>query len=761
MAAAPRTAAAVDVPTAAPEDVYPPPAPSPGPAPRDRRAGDEVVLDGLQARPELNGKRAKVLAWDAFSGRFAVALESAGEQLKVRDANLFAGRKVLVTVVSGLRGSGKSSLTRHVLRSSVREGLRVAYIADGECFGGLAEVGGCSSSALPAAAGPGEQLPLPEDAVARLEEGCSCCTRRIDFAAELLRLARPGCFEHVLVETAAEAQPRQLAELFRADAPPAPASEAAEGCLAEGGSSSSSAMAAPGRKRRSLAERLQDAAELDTMVTVIDGPSTLLRLAAAQGEGGAASGQGGGGGADGDAATSDGQEGGEKELQRMVKQLEFADLVVINGTERLATREVETLQELVRLLNPEAGVVLAKDSQVPLSEILGRGERLWREMEVQQPTRKWRERGHRGFNGAASAFSSSTCAKACCPPASRAPAAATAAAAASSTSSVAPAKGEAAFGVLSFTFKPDRPFHPARVAAVLDGASALPPALLRASGTAWLASRPLQRGVWSTVGGATSLAPGAEWWATVPRQRWPESVASLLQGMALLGPDGRWTDLERADCHTELEVVCHRSSRAAVEASLDALLLTDAEAELGHMHWASMEEGTLPEWAHSPSDDTLSCLALAGAEGLLEALCARRADPNARNTFNGGTGLHAAALKGRGRSVEALLCARADPSVAAARGMQPLHLAVSGDVVELLCAAGAGHNAVDESGHTALHHAASMGKTEVVAALLARKAQVDALTTARETPLRLAKAAGAAEVVRLLLEARANPGGRH
>lgn len=607
---------------------------------------------------------------------------------------MLAGKKMLVTVISGLPGAGKSALTRHVLHS--KEELRVAVFASDVRGEGSGLGGGTTRIEKPSS---------------KIFEGeCICCSRRVDFVIEVMQLAKLGIYDHLLVETCGAAEPQQIAELFRGDVPDATdeleaditsaAMSIAAGGYATGGSRA--------RKRRSQAASLRESAELDTMVTVVDGPAVLQHLCGSGGP------------------------GGSKAALLLVRQVEFADIIVVNKSDLLTREQEGVAKQLLGLLNPEAGVLFAQYGQVPVCEVLGRGENMWCQLKVQQPSRRWLEKGHRGVNGMASAYSSRPCASACCPPLPQVTASAS-----SSAGVLVPASGvEIQSQIASFTYRPTRPFHPGRLDTLMKGATRLPAGLVRATGLAWIASRTLQCGVWSTVGMVTEIGPGPEWWVVVPRARWPESVPPLLQGLGLLGLDGKWTDVERGDCHTDLEVVYTGPTRGSIEAALSELLVSEDEFAQGVVAWASFAD-PLPAWAFQPGEDALSCLALGGSEGLLEALCLRRADPNARNSITGGTALHAAALKGRERSVHVLLRSQADCNITAQRGLTPLHIACGAAVIELLCRNGADLDVRDTNGFAPLHHAAALGDPGRVATLLRLRAEVDPVTKVNETPLHL------------------------
>eukprot|EP00930_Biecheleria_cincta_P028579 TRINITY_DN1994_c1_g1_i1.p1 TRINITY_DN1994_c1_g1~~TRINITY_DN1994_c1_g1_i1.p1 ORF type:complete len:741 (-),score=98.35 TRINITY_DN1994_c1_g1_i1:39-2180(-) len=667
-------------------DPYQPPPPPQAPG-RWRAEGDWVQIAGLQGRPELNGQRCRVLHWDASAGRFAVAIENTGEQVKVKESNLVEAERVLVTVVSGLTSPGKASLVQHVLAESIAKGMKTALIV-----------------------GHGAEH-ASGDAIVRLSGGSQWSSLQLELATEIINLALTGKFSHILIEAPGHAQPRRVAELFRFG------SSKSQSTSEHGADHSRQS-----RRLQVLHDRLQACAELDTMVSVIDGTAILHQLmddslVAAE--------------------DADSMETEQNTVAHLVaRHIEFCDVIVIDKCDQLATAQAADVKQLIHMINPEAGTQFVACSEVPVSEILGRGAYMWKELRVQQRTWRWLKEGDRGLNMAATS-STRACTSACCVP------------------SAAPSPNPVA---ASFSFKPERPFHPGRLAELLAGRLHFPPSVVRVSGSFWLASRPSCRGIWSTVGSITEFREGHPWWAGVPRARWPEALRSQLEQEGLLTSDAQWCSTEHGDCHSELTVVGHGLVPADIKAFLAGLTLTGPEYAEGAAAWALYED-SLPAWSSTPDPNALSCLALRGTEGILEALCLQRADPNACNDFNGGTALHAASLKSRERSVRALLKSRADGNAVAQRGLRPLHLASSGVVVQLLCEHMCDVEARDTNGHAPLHHTACLGSVDAVSALLTARANVNALTSGAETPLHLAiinAGETALQVVQVLCAARAD-----
>ena len=160
----------------------------------------------------------------------------------------------------------------------------------------------------------------------------------------------------------------------------------------------------------------------------------------------------------------------------------------------------------------------------------------------------------------------------------------------------------------------------------------------------------------------------------------------------------------------------------------------------------------------------------------IEALLSRGADPNVRKLTDGRTPLFAAAERGDGWATEAMLAAGASPDASDGGGRAPLHATSDWRCAKALAAGGADLEAVDANGHTPLHVAASEGKAEVVKRLLEAGADPGARAkpTSRSsdpwggigrfaargsTAVDLARAAGHAEVTRLLSAGRGGGGG--
>ena len=75
------------------------------------------------------------------------------------------------------------------------------------------------------------------------------------------------------------------------------------------------------------------------------------------------------------------------------------------------------------------------------------------------------------------------------------------------------------YGVKSFVYRARQPFDPSRILALLNGDL---PGVIRAKGHFWIATRPEWAAEFSLAGSLSSVKPLGTWWASVPRDRWPD-----------------------------------------------------------------------------------------------------------------------------------------------------------------------------------------------------------------------------------------------
>ncbi|MFM7709025.1 MAG: zinc metallochaperone GTPase ZigA [Gammaproteobacteria bacterium] len=389
-----------------------------------------------------------------------------------------------VTVLSGFLGAGKTTLLNHILRN--REGRRVAVIVND-----MSEVN--IDGALVRDGGAG--LSRTEERLVEFSNGCICCTLRDDLLKEVQRLAAEGRFDYLLIESTGISEPLPVAATFAV--------------------------------RDEQGFSLSDIARLDTMVTVADA-GTLVRdfcspdLLAARGE---------------TAAPDD-----ERSfVDLMTDQLEFADVIVLNKTDRVDAGQKHQALAIIKALNPTARIVEAERGRVPLDRLLDTGAF---DFEAAQQAPGW-AREMRGEH----------------------------------------VPETEAYGISSFVYRRWRPFHPARLMAFFDSDW---PGVVRSKGYFWLASRYDWVGSMSQAGGALTYEAAGLFWAAAPRDSWPDD-AEALEGIAEV-----WRE-PHGDRRQEIVLIGIEIDEAELRARLDACLLTDAEWAAGPEAWATYPD-PFPPW---------------------------------------------------------------------------------------------------------------------------------------------------------------------
>lgn len=256
---------------------------------------------------------------------------------------------------------------------------------------------------------------------------------------------------------------------------------------------------------------LADIARIDTMVTVVDAVNLLKDYSSR------------------DFLRDRGEAAGEGDVRTLVdllvEQIEFADVVVINKADDVAPGERDVVARIVKALNPDARIHFAAFGRVPIDAVMGTG--LFDPDKAEEHPLWFKELN--GFRDHV------------------------------------PETEE--YGVSSFVYRAQRPFHPARFQAFLDQAW---PGLIRAKGLFWLATRPEWVGEMSLAGAICRTGPMGLWWAAVPRERWPDDpdwTARLRRNWAPVFGDRR----------QELVFIGTGLDEEAIRAALDACLVGSSD----------------------------------------------------------------------------------------------------------------------------------------------------------------------------------------
>jgi len=325
-------------------------------------------------------------------------------------------------VLSGFLGAGKTTLLNHVLNN--REGLKVAVIVND-----MSEINIDSRLVASQSA-----LNRVDEKLVEMTNGCICCTLREDLLIEVERLAREKRFDYLLIESTGISEPMPVAATFSF------VDEQGKG--------------------------LGDVAQLDTMVTVVDGEKFLEDYESIDSL------------ADRRLELNEDDERSIADL--LIDQIEFANVLILNKVDRMAPPDVARLSQILKRLNPDARILESSFGRVGAREILNTG--LFDEEKAAAAPGWLKElRGEH-----------------------------------------IPETEE--YGISSFVYRARRPFHPQRFHDALDNDFL---GVLRAKGFIWLATKHDVIGVYSQAGNCVTSEPERYWYAALPKDEWPEDEASL------------------------------------------------------------------------------------------------------------------------------------------------------------------------------------------------------------------------------------------
>ncbi|MFY8122625.1 MAG: GTP-binding protein, partial [Silanimonas sp.] len=318
-----------------------------------------------------------------------------------------------VTVLSGFLGAGKTTLLNHVLRN--REGKRVAVIVND-----MSEV---NIDAQLVRDG-GAELSRTEEKLVEFSNGCICCTLRDDLRDEVKRLAAENRFDYLLIESTGIGEPMPVAATFAV--------------------------------RGEDGFALSDVARLDTMVTVVDAETFTRDFCSP------------------DRLADRGMVAGPDDQRGLVnllaEQVEFADVILVNKTDRAGAETTQQVKQVIRALNRDAEIVETTHSAVTLDRVLGTGRFDFVKAQLAPGWMKELRGEHT------------------------------------------PETEE--YGITSFVYRARRPFHPQRFFRLINEGLG---GVIRSKGFFWLATRMDWVGELSTVGGATQHEAAGFWFAARDR----------------------------------------------------------------------------------------------------------------------------------------------------------------------------------------------------------------------------------------------------
>ena len=217
-----------------------------------------------------------------------------------------------VLLLTGYLGSGKTTLLNRILAN--KKGIKFAVIVNdiGEVNidADLIEKGGVVGGT--------------DDSLVALQNGCICCTLKMDLVAQLSELVSARKFDYIVIEASGICEPAPIAQTI-------------------------STMPALGP------QYIQDGLPyVDCIATVVD----ALRMRDEFGSG--------------DALQK--EDIGEDDLERLViEQIEFCNIVLLNKAAEISADELGKLKGIVKSINPGAKVLECNYGDVDLDELIYTG----------------------------------------------------------------------------------------------------------------------------------------------------------------------------------------------------------------------------------------------------------------------------------------------------------------------------------------------------------------------------------------------------
>ncbi len=227
--------------------------------------------------------------------------------------NTFLEKKQIpVLLLTGYLGSGKTTLLNRILAN--QKGIKFAVIVNdiGEVNidADLIEKGGIVGGT--------------DDSLVALQNGCICCTLKMDLVAQIAELTSSNKFDYIVIEASGICEPAPIAQTI--STMPALAPQYAQGTLPY----------------------------VDCICTVVD----ALRMKD-EFQGGSA---------------LEKEDIGDDDLERLViEQIEFCNIVLLNKAAEVTPEELGKLKGIVKSINPGARVLECNYGDVNLDELIYTG----------------------------------------------------------------------------------------------------------------------------------------------------------------------------------------------------------------------------------------------------------------------------------------------------------------------------------------------------------------------------------------------------
>ena len=216
---------------------------------------------------------------------------------------------VPITVLTGYLGAGKTTLINHVLNN--QEGYKVAVIVN--------DIGEVNIDAD--LIGKGGIVQEEDSSLVPLQNGCICCTLKVDLMQQIVDIIKTRKFDYILIEASGVCEPLPIAQTITV--------------LSD----------------QTEQYGLPKICRLDNVVTVVD--SMRLRDEFGLGE----------------ALVKEDID--EEDIENLlIQQIEFCTKIILNKVDELSEEELGTVKKIIKILQPKAEIIETNYGKVDVSKIL-------------------------------------------------------------------------------------------------------------------------------------------------------------------------------------------------------------------------------------------------------------------------------------------------------------------------------------------------------------------------------------------------------
>lgn len=462
-------------------------------------------------------------------------------------------KRLPVTVLSGFLGAGKTSLLTHVLQN--QDGMRVAVIVND-----MAEVNIDATLVK-----SGSELVAGRDEMVEMQNGCICCTLRLELIENVHKLAAENRFDYLLIESTGISEPMPVATAFahgehvddkgmvrylptriegkdtlkdrgqgkyevicgayyrvtpvwdnRDEGLHANVGDIVEGEVLDGWLK---VVLKDHGDHVHAGKLLSDVTRLDTLVTVVDAANFLKDYE------------------DGKRLRDRPALGAEGTDPRaipdlLVDQVECANLVVVNKMDLVDQDDAARLETMIRRLNAKAKIVRSSFGEVDLKLLLDTGSF---DLADAEKMPGWVQE---------------------------------------LTGNHVPETLE--YNISSFVFRAQRPFHPERMLLLQSSDS---DGILRSKGIIWVASSPQQSLIWGQAGVSVRIEAGSLWLhGSIDVSKWPASARE------------KYESTPYGDRRQEVVFIGRNMNETAIRERLEKAFVTDEEFRSRMAEWISSSQ---------------------------------------------------------------------------------------------------------------------------------------------------------------------------